>query len=231
MQQGEQLWHQVQQALQPNLSKPTFETWIRPARFLTYAEGQLRLEAPNAFTCGWLRKNYQSQIAAVASEIAGRTVVVEVVAAAGAVSEPALPPVAAGGTATPLLRRSTTQREGPEGVTGSAADPAFLVRDVSLQGSAPSTGPGGRPAAGLNPRYSFSRFVVGPNSRMAHAAALAVAEAPGREFNPLFICGGVGLGKTHLMQAVGHYRLEIDPQARVFYVLSLIHISEPTRPY
>jgi len=187
------IWAEVQQLLQKNLSKPSFETWIRPAKFNCFENGLLTLITPNNFTSDWLRKNYSETIEKAAEEICGHNVKV-------------------------VFKSETNINN------NSNTPDSFNLQNINSQSKSFSTSQGNnlinrsKKSHSLNTRYVFKRFVVGPNSRMAHAAALAVAESPGREFNPLFICGGVGLGKTHLMQAVGHYRVEIDPDAKVLYV-------------
>jgi len=187
------IWAEVQQSLHKTLSKPSFETWIRPAKFNCVENGLLTLIAPNTCSSDWLRKNYCETIEKAAKEICGHDVKV-------------------------VFKSETNHSDLTNEEKTKEQSLNHKTRPFSINNQNNSSKNQFKNPNGLNLRYVFKRFVVGPNSRLAHAAALAVAESPGREFNPLFICGGVGLGKTHLMQAIGHYRVEIDPEAKVKYV-------------
>lgn len=182
----EQLWSQVLERLQIQLSRPTFETWIKTASLEKLENNCLVIRTPNPFARNWLQKYYIKTIADVVQDILGQPVEIQLTVASG----------------------DDTTRVNPD---VSWALPIATNTPETTYINQP------RPPQ-LNHKYIFSRFVVGSNNRMAHAAALAVAESPGREFNPLFLCGGVGLGKTHLMQAIGHYRLDNNPNSKIFYV-------------
>ncbi|MBW4636917.1 MAG: chromosomal replication initiator protein DnaA [Gloeocapsa sp. UFS-A4-WI-NPMV-4B04] len=177
------LWSQVLERLQLQLSRPTFETWIKTATAEELENNCLVIRTPNPFARNWLQKYYIKTIADVVQDILGHPVEIQLTVAKG------------------------SQVGEPEIAWSQPIEP--IMPDLPTNQPKPSE---------LNPKYVFSRFVVGSNSRMAHAASLAVAESPGREFNPLFLCGGVGLGKTHLMQAIGHYRWDIQPDSKIFYV-------------
>jgi chromosomal replication initiator protein len=184
----ENFWGQVLEQLQLQLSPPTFETWIKSATVERLDGDCLVISTPNPFARNWIQKYYIKTITDVVQEILGRSVEIHIT-----ISQ--------------------------DGEMDASAYPAEVLWPIPVEVTQPEAvvTQRGKPTD-LNHKYVFSRFVVGSNNRMAHAAALAVAESPGREFNPLFLCGGVGLGKTHLMQAIGHYRLEIDPNSRVSYV-------------
>jgi chromosomal replication initiator protein len=209
----ETLWNQVLELLESQLSRPTYEGWIKTVVADELTADCLTIRTPSLFAKNWLHKYYFQNITDAVTEILGYPVEVYIVAAA---------------SGEPPSGQPDNKVTVGEGNQEGLLETAIAAEAVQAMAAAiPPTNGQNNPEveshhqprpSNLNSKYNFNRFVVGSTNRMAHAAALAVSESPGREFNPLFLCGGVGLGKTHLMQAIAHYRLEIQPRARIAYV-------------
>src|SRR6476620_786084 len=190
---AKQVWRAALGELQVSLSPANFETWLRDTRLIDVDEQRFRIAVPNGFAKDWLESRYRSLISQTLARIVGYSVQVAFVI--GPSPEVAGDPVPAAEYAPAAAERQQVRVE-PTRVGGEGG------------------------TTFLNPRYTFSNFIVGSANRLAHAASLSVAERPGHAYNPLFLYGGVGLGKTHLMHAIGNQVIAKFPRKRVVYATS-----------
>lgn len=196
---AEKIWSTAQEHLRAKLSRDTFNMWFAPLRPHVVDGQQLTLETPNEFCEVWLKDNYLSLLQDAVAVAAGSRLQIRFkVPAAGQHHSPA--PAPAHGHA--------------QAVT---AAPATKVKISEPASERSSNGHGDQI---FNPKNTFDSFVVGTNNNFSFAAAKAVAEAPGKSYNPLFLYGGVGLGKTHLLHAIGQHVTGAKKGARVAYVSS-----------
>ncbi|HEV3052319.1 MAG TPA: chromosomal replication initiator protein DnaA [Longimicrobium sp.] len=194
-----EIWSRILESAKTALPEQAFRTWLAPTQAVAVSNDLLVVSTPNPFAVDWVEDKYAGLLTSIGEHLFGRrfTLSVQYQGNGKAASVPAID------LAPPLPPVAPPRAESAPAVhTGGAA--------------AENT----RPLAPLNPRYIFDRFVVGNNNQLAAAAAHGVAESPARLYNPLFIYGGVGLGKTHLMHAIGHAMLERDPGKRVMYLSS-----------
>lgn len=185
----ERLWQTALGELEVSLSKANYTTWFKGSFLISIEDGKATLGIPNNYSKDWLRKKFHPQIVAALHKLtAGQVNEVEYVVATKS-------GLSAKPASSPLIHSPVEK-------------PTTPVRRNSYTQQPPK----------LNARYTFEHFVVGESNRMAHAAALAVADAPGHAYNPFFVYGDVGLGKTHLIQAIAHAVLLKDPAKRIVYI-------------
>jgi len=192
------MWGQARDDIREAIGKNNFRTWIEPLDFLGLDAGVARFEVPTSFLANWVARNYGDAILRSLEN-------------AGATARRLDIRVAANGRNAPSGTADSRCAETGTGV-GAAAAPS------RTGGASEAKNEPELPGAPLHPRFTFDSFVVGKPNELAHAAARRVAEGGPVSFNPLFLYGGVGLGKTHLMHAIGWELLRRDPNARVVYL-------------
>ncbi|HEV7589386.1 MAG TPA: chromosomal replication initiator protein DnaA [Longimicrobium sp.] len=198
-----EVWSRILKAAEAALPEQAFRTWLAPTQAVAISQDLLVVSTPNPFAVDWVEVRYAELLTTLGESLFGRRFTLSVQFQANGKTA-ALPPPPDEIAPPPVPAAAPLHAPSPP-TTSSAPAPAA----GGIRGTVP-----------LNPRYVFDRFVVGGNNELAAAAAHAVAQAPARHYNPLFIYGGVGLGKTHLMHAIGHAMLEREPGKRVMYLSS-----------
>ncbi|MCC6729446.1 MAG: chromosomal replication initiator protein DnaA [Chthonomonadales bacterium] len=197
-------WDRALHLLATRVSKVTFESYIRPIRPLSLHDGVLTLGVSSAFAREWLDKRHCALIRSVMEGVLGCALEVRLRVLA---AEERLAPTAE--AAQPAASGAPTK--------GAPTPGAPAARPRRARGPLPPP-PGDVPTIAVSPRFTFENFVVGRSNRLAHAGAVAVGASPGSVYNPLFLYGGSGLGKTHLLHAIGNEAVERDPATRVAFV-------------
>ncbi|NLZ27983.1 MAG: chromosomal replication initiator protein DnaA [Firmicutes bacterium] len=193
------LWEKVLDEAERRLSKPSFETWLKPTKPLSIRENRIIVEVPNDFTRDWLETRHKQLLLDAIKKVSP--------------------------TDYDIFFTCGSALEGKGSFDEQEASASLFFHRHSTQKTDPQSMLFNNPPW-LNPKYTFDSFVVGNCNRLAHAASLAVAEAPSKAYNPLFIYGGVGLGKTHLMHAIGNFVITNSPQDNVFYLSSEKFMNE-----
>jgi chromosomal replication initiator protein len=192
----DQIWSQVQEELRFQLAKRTYDMWLKNTSVVSADGSTFRIGVPSKLAKDWLEDRFSGLIQETLQAVTGAEVGIDFV-------------ISPSSHRPQLIATDGDEADGHEnGHDSNGHENGVAEADVA---PAPSE---------LNARFRFSSFVVGHNSQFAHAAAKAVAEAPGDSYNPLFLYGGVGLGKTHLMHAIGHEVHDRFPRKRVVYLTS-----------
>lgn len=190
MQNYEKEWQSVLGELELLISRANFTTWFKNTFILDFNEPEIAVGVPNAFTKVWLEKKYHKDIVCALEKVFSKSNLQVIYR-----------------VAVDNILTNVSEKQ-PE---------VEKYEEVPVN-NFPSQKPNNR--FGLNPKYTFQSFIVGPGNELAQAAAIAAAQKPGELYNPLFIYGGVGLGKTHLVQAVGNYILAKDSTKKILYINS-----------
>ncbi|MES2887870.1 MAG: DnaA/Hda family protein, partial [Pseudomonadota bacterium] len=232
------LWHKGCERLAAELPEQQFNTWIRPLPEASVSEASgedtvVTLKVPNRFKLDWIRNQYAGRIQAVLSELAGKPVRLEIALSTTTVGGlPSRTSVSTGSGTAPVI--STVNAPVANGASAGAAQGLSSSNSVMADAreaarNAPAASPPSR--SRLNSALTFDTLVPGRANQMARTAALHVAGAPGAMYNPLFIYGGVGLGKTHLIHAVGNALLADNPNARILYLHAEQFITDVVKNY